>query len=139
MTTSAEKLVKQTIKTIAKKHDLDYSELKTENKKIVKMAKMFDQELLGMMEELLDLPDCSSEEELADFNIEVLKIYCRIKDLDDTGSDKSIRARVLENLEEDDSDYDSEEESEEESEYEEPESEPEPVIIKKKKEKKESE
>jgi hypothetical protein len=135
MTTSAEKLVKQTIKTIAKMHELDYTELKSENKKIMKMARTFDQELLGLMEELLDLPDCASIEELADFNIEALKIYCRIKELDDSGSDKSIRKRVWEYLETEDSESeyeseDSDQESEAESEVEQ-----EPETPKKKKEK----
>ena len=100
MENSAEKLVKQTLKLITKKYELDYPELKSRSKKILKMAKNFDEELLGMMEELLDINNVSEESELVDFNIEVLKIYCRIKELDESGSDKSIRARVWENIEE---------------------------------------
>ena len=90
------------------------------------------------MESLLDLVNVSSEEELADFDIEVLKIYCRIKDIDSSGSERSVRARVWEHFEEEMEDFDSEEsdaeESDEESESEH-EPEPPPVIIKKKKSK----
>ena len=131
----AEKLVKQTLKLISKKYELDYSELKAKSKKILKMAKNFDEELLGMMEELLDLSNVSSETELVDFNIEVLKIYCKIKDLDDSGSDKSIRARVWENIEEEsmgESESESGDESGDDSGESEIEPEPETEVKKKK-------
>jgi len=139
MGTTSEKLVKKAIKTIADSADLDYDQLKSTCKKIIKVARNHDEELLGTMESLLDLVNVSSEEELADFDIEVLKLYCRIKELDPSGSDKSIRARVWEQFEEEMEDFDSDddEESDEEDEESEPD-EPEPVIIKKKKEKKES-
>jgi len=139
MGTTSEKLVKKAIKTIADSTDLDYDQLKSACKKIIKVARNHDEELLGTMESLLDLVNVSSEEELADFDIEVLKLYCRIKELDPSGSDKSIRARVWEQFEEEMEDFDSDDESDEEDEESEPdEPEPPPVIIKKKKEKKES-
>ena len=75
MTNTAEKLVKQTIKIIAKSQDLDYEELKHDAKKIVKAARNYDDNLLGMMEEIMDLGNVGSPEELEDFNIEVLKVY----------------------------------------------------------------
>ena len=148
MANSAEKLVKQTIKLIGKNYDLDYENLKISSKKVIKLARNYDSVLLGMMEELLDLGNVGSIEELSEFNIEVLKIYCRIKELDESGSDKHIKLRVWENIESEfelDSDEESEEESvvesdEEESEEEETiievEPEPEVVKVKRKKEKK---
>ena len=98
MSTSAEKLVKQTIKLIAKTQDLEYEELKIDAKKLIKAARVYDESIFGMMEEMMDISNVSSSEELEDFNIEVLKIYCRIKELDDAGSDKSIRNRVWQNM-----------------------------------------
>ena len=158
---SAEKLVKQTIKLIGKNYDVDYDELKISSKKVIKLARNYDAMLLGMMEELLDLGNVGSVEELSEFNIEVLKIYCRIKELDEDGSDKHIRLRVWENIEaefeldsdedednesvvdSDEDDEDDEEEQEQVIEVEvepEPEPEPEPEIevkkVKRKKEKK---
>jgi len=142
MTNSAEKLVKQTIKIISKIHDLDYEELKVDAKKIIKMSRTFDQTLLEMMEEIMELGNVGSEEELEEFNVEVLKIYCRIKEIEESGSDNSIRARVWNHIE---SEFevgseDSEDESVVESDSEsEPEPEPEPVKIKKVKKVKEPE
>ena len=88
---------------------------------------------LAINNELLDLSMVSTEQELVDFDTEVLKVYCKIKEIDSSGSDKEIRKRVWNHFEEElemDSD-DSEDEDESESEEEEPE----PVIIKKKKSK----
>lgn len=137
MATSAEKLVKQTIKLLSKTQDLDYEELKVDAKKIIKAARNFDETLLGMMEEMMDLGNIGSQEELEEFNPEVLKVYCRIKELDDSGSDKSLRARVWKNIEEEfevDSESESEEDSESEIESEEePEPEPEPPVVVKRK------
>ena len=138
MGTSAEKLVKHTIKLISKTQELDYEELKSDAKKIIRLARKYDEQLYGMMEELLDLGNVGTEEELAEFDIEVLKIYCRIKEIDDSGSEKSIRSRVWINIQEE-FELESEEsedeslESESESEVEvevipEPEPEPEPEI-----------
>jgi hypothetical protein len=100
MGTSAEKLVKQCIKLISKTQELDYEELKSDAKKVIKMARNYDEQLLGMMEELIDLGNIGSEEELDEFDIEVLKVYCRIKELDDSVSDKKIRASVWKNIQE---------------------------------------
>jgi hypothetical protein len=136
MATSAEKLVKQTIKLLSKTQDLDYEELKVDAKKIIKAARNFDETLLGMMEEMMDLGNIGTPEELEEFNPEVLKVYCRIKELDDSGSDKSLRARVWKNIEEEfevDSDSESEEESEEEEAESEEEPEPEPPVVVKRK------
>ncbi len=134
MSTSAEKLVKQTIKLLSKTQELDYEELKMDAKKIIKAARVFDETLLGMMEEIMDLGNVGSQEELEEFNPEVLKIYCRIKEIDDSGSDKSLRARVWGNIEDEfEIESDSEDESVVESENDEPESEPEPEPVKVKK------
>jgi hypothetical protein len=145
MSTSAEKLVKQTIKVISKIHEIDYEELKMDTKKIIRAARNFDETLLGMMEEIMDLGNVGSRDELDDFNIEVLKIYCKIKGVDSSGSDKSICSRVWECIEEDyevdsEDDDESEVDSDEDSEAdEEPEPEPEPVVKKTRKPKQEKE
>ena len=136
MSAVSEKFVKKTIKLIADKTDMDYSELKSVCKKILRDARNNDESLLGSMEELIDLTMVSSEEELRDFDINTLKIYCKIKEIDGSGSDKEIRRNVWAHFEEelemesDDSDSEAESESEPESEPE-----PEPVVIKKKKSK----
>ena len=114
MSTTCEKLVKYTVKTIAKKYSIDYEDLKSSTKKIIKTAKNFDQTLLGMMEELMDLGNVATPEELDDFDIEVLKIYCKIKELDTEGSDKHIRSRVWKNIE---SEFEIDDEDEDEEEY----------------------
>ena len=96
------------------------------------MARNFDETLLGMMEELLDLGNVGSPEELEDFSIDVLKVYCKIKEIDDSGSDRSVRSRVWETIEEEfelGSEDESEDESVVESEEDEPEPEPEPEIV----------
>jgi hypothetical protein len=145
---SAEKLVKYTVKYIAKTQDIDYNELKLHSKKVIKMAREFDQQLLGLMEDLLDLGNAGSIDELYEYDIEVLKMYCRIKDLDDTVSDRKIVEQVWANMQEEyelndseDSEESSDDESgsdESESETEpEPEPEPEPKPVKKEKKKKE--
>ena len=132
---SAEKLVKKTVKLIAESIGADYAELKKLCKRILRDAKNADETLLGQMEELLDISDVASEEELADIDIEVLKIYCRIKELDHTGSEKHIRKAVWEHIESefdfDESDDSGDEVDSESEEEEEPE--PAPVIIKKQK------
>ena len=131
--TTCEKLVKYTIKSISKKYQLDYDDLKLNLKKVVKTAKNYDQTVLGMMEEIMDLSSVASQEELEDFDIEVLKMYCRIKELDDSLSDKKIRAQVWNNMQEEfelsDDETDSEDESEDETEDESETEEPEPKIV----------
>ena len=125
MSTSAEKLVKQTIKFISRVHDLDYEELKVDAKKVIKSARNYDDSLMSMMEEMMDLGNVGSQEELEDFNMEVLKIYCRIKEIESSGSDKSIRSRVWDNIEEefelDDDESGTDEDETDEDETEEPE------------------
>ena len=128
--TNCEKLVKYTIKSVSKKYGIDYEELKAVLKKVVKTAKSYDESILGMMEEIMDLGNVGSIEELEDFNIEVLKIYCRIKEIDiENISERHIVSRVWKHIEsefeldeedEDDEDSDlSEDDSEEESDEEE--------------------
>jgi len=156
MTNSAEKLVKQTIKLLAKTQELDYEELKVDAKKLIKIARNYDETLLGLMEELLDLGNIGSPEEINEFSIETLKVYCKIKEIDDSGSDRTIRSRVWRNIEEefeldsDDEEDLSEDEDDELSEIDEEESEtvseivpvpptPEPVPVSKKSSKKKKE
>jgi hypothetical protein len=124
MDTSAEKLVKQTIKLIAKVHGLDYEELKMDAKKVIRMGRNYDELVLGTMEEIMDIGNVASQEELAEFSIETLRVFCRIKDISDSGSDKTIRTRVWECIEEEfefNSDHDDDEvsvvESDSDSEY----------------------
>ena len=144
MSNSAEKLVKQTIKLLSKTQELDYEELKMDAKKLIRAARNFDESILGMMESIMDLGNVGAEEELEDFDPEVLKIYCRIKEIDDSGSDRTLRARVWNHIEEEfelsESDEASEDESveDESEEEEEPEPEPEPVKLKKSKKPKET-
>lgn len=132
--TTCEKLVKYTLKSISKKYGIEYEELKGNLKKVVKTAKNYDEMLLGMMEEMMDLGNVGSPDELEDFSIDVLKIYCRIKDLDPEGSDRHIRSRVWKNIESefelDEESEESEESDEEDSEQEEPELEQEEIEIK---------
>jgi hypothetical protein len=116
MTNSCEKLIKYTIKSISKKFEIDYSTLKDALKKVLKVAKNYDESLLGMMEEMMDLGNIGSPEELDDFDIDTLKVYCKIKEIDDSGSEKHIRARVWKNIESEfELDDSEEEESEDES------------------------
>jgi hypothetical protein len=144
MSNSAEKLVKQTIKLLSKTQELDYEELKMDAKKLIRAARNFDESILGMMESIMDLGNVGAEEELEDFDPEVLKIYCRIKEIDDSGSDRTLRARVWNHIEEEFELSDESEASEDESvedeseEEEEPEPEPEPVKLKKSKKPKET-
>ncbi len=137
METSVEQIVKLTIKTIAKKQELDYSELKSDCKKITKMAKKVDEQLMGIIEELMDIGNVGSEDELGEFDIATLEMYCRIKDLDfEELSEKKIRSLVWENMQEEFELSDSEEESDSESESESEDEEPEIVIPEPVKEKK---
>ena len=135
MSNSAEKLVKQTIKIISKTQNLDYEELKMDAKKLIRAARNFDETLLGMMEEIMDLGNVGAEEELEEFNPEVLKIYCRIKEIDDSGSDRTLRGRVWQHIEEEfelesgDEDEEESEDSEVSESEEEPEQEQEPERV----------
>jgi hypothetical protein len=140
---SAEKYVKHALKLIAKVNGVDYEKLKISVKKVIKEARNHDQRQLGLMEELLDLTNnVSCLEDLDEYDMEVLNIYCQIKDIDQSGTEKAIKARVWENFEEE---YGDSEEDSIESESSEPEDEseveveivskkPKPVVIMKKKE-----
>jgi hypothetical protein len=109
MITSSEKLLKLLIKNIAKKNNLDYTKLKEQSKKIVKLGKEYDEKLFGIMEELMDLQNIGTEDELKDFDSQTLAVYCKIKDIDITDlSDKRIRKAVWESIEEEDEDYEPE-------------------------------
>ena len=127
---NSEKLVKSTVKLIAKITNLDYEKLKNDTKKIVKMAKNYDQEVLGMMEEMLDLSNVSSEEELVDFNLTVLQVFCRVKELDIDGlSEKHVRRIVWQYMEEEMMDDDDSEDEEDDDESEDDEDEEEEEVI----------
>ena len=134
MSTNCEKLVKYAIKSISKKYNLDYAQLKEELKKVVKTAKKYDESMLGIMEEIMDLGNVGTPEELEDFNIEVLKIYCKIKEIDADGSDRHVRSRVWKNIESE-FELDESEESEDESVVESDEEEEIVNIVKEKKKK----
>jgi len=124
MNNNYEKLVKSALKLVSKVNGLDYEKLKVDAKKVIKLAKNYDEQLLGMMEELLDLSNVSCEEELVDFDIDVLKIYCTIKDIELEGSsDRSIRRKVWENIELENEIEDSEEDSDEDDDSDEEETE----------------
>jgi len=97
---NTEKLLKYAIKTIAKATDLDYDELKDISKKSLKMAKKYDSELLGRIEEILELQDITSEEETTEFDVDTLRLFCRIKEIDHSDSEKSVRHQVWKYLEE---------------------------------------
>ena len=108
-------------KTISKATDLDYDELKDASKKGLKMAKRYDSELLGRIEEILELQDIISEEEMLEFDIDTLKLFCKIKEIEYSDTEKSIRHQVWKFIEEqldmddsDDSDDESEPETDEE-------------------------
>ena len=74
MAVNCEKIVKNVLKNLSKIMDVDYEKVKAASKKGLKMAKTYDEELLGIMEALMDLPNVESEEELADFDPQVLQI-----------------------------------------------------------------
>jgi len=118
--TTCEKLVKYTIKSVSKKYGISYDELKKVLKKVVKTAQNYDESIFGMMEEIMDLGNVGSIEELEGFNIEVLKVYCKIKEIDIEGiSERHIRSRVWKYIEsefelDDDEDDSDEEDSDEE-------------------------
>ena len=121
--TSCEKLVKYTMKSVSKKYGINYDELKVVLKKVVKTAKNYDESIFGMMEEIMDLGNIGAAPELEDFNIEVLKVYCKPKEIDIEGiSERHIRSRVWKNIEsefeldDDEEDDDEEEDEEDESE-----------------------
>ena len=119
---SCEKLVKYTIKLIAKVQELDYLELKSDAKKVLKTAKKYDEYILSIMNEIMDIGNVGSEEELDDFDIDVLKMYCRVKELDTDLSEKKTKALVWKHIQEEfefeDSDDSDSDESDQETEQE---------------------
>ena len=127
---NSEKIVKLAIKTIAKATDMGYEELKSVSKKVLKMAKTYDSELMARIEEILELQDVTSEEEILEFDLDTLKMFCDIKEIEHSNTEKSVRHNVWKYLEEqfeiDDSDSDSDEGSDLE---EEPDSDPEPEPV----------
>jgi len=111
---NSEKLVKLTLKVIAKSFEVEYDELKLNAKKVIKMAQQHDEKMLGMMEELMDLSEIGSKEELNEYDIDTLKMYCKIKEIDcEKLSEKGIRAAVWDNMESEYSESDSEESDDE--------------------------
>jgi len=132
---NSEKIVKYAIKTIAKATDLDYEELKNASKKVIKMAKTYDAELLSRIEEIIELQDVTSEEELTEFDVDTLRLFCRVKEIEHSSSEKSVRHSVWKYIEEqfelEETDSEDEESLVEESES--SDEEPEPVAKEKKK------
>jgi hypothetical protein len=111
--------VKKTLKLISNQYEIPYEELKSTVKKYLKLAKSFDENLYTNIEELLELVEISNVEEINDYDISVLKMFCKLKQLDPSGSEKEVRKRVTQYFEdlfeELDELSDSEEESESES------------------------
>ena len=141
--TSCEKLVKYTMKAVAKKFSIDYEEIKSTLKKVIKTAREYDESILGMIEQIMEIGNIERPEDLEEFDIDALKMYARIKDIDIADiSDRHIRARVWkfiesefaldEESEEEDSDEEDSEDEDSESESE-PEEEIVPIVKSKKK------
>jgi hypothetical protein len=125
-----ESIFKHALKTICKHTDLEYDDLKDMLKKHLKMVKNYEENMIQTFEEVMEMDDVSSLEELEDYDINTLKLYCKIKGLDYSGNEKQLRQVIMTYIEET---FDNEPESEEseidlESELEsESESEPEKV------------
>ena len=112
--------LKKTLKLISKEYEVPYEELKGTARKYLKTAKTYDESLYQRIEELIELNDISDVAELNEYDIDVIKMFCKLKDIDFSGSEKEIRKRVaqfFEDLFEDLEELDSEsEETESESE-----------------------
>ena len=112
--------LKKTLKLISKEYEIPYEELKGTARKYLKTAKTYDESLYQRIEELIELNDISDVVELNEYDIDVIKMFCKLKDIDFSGSEKEIRKRVaqfFEDLFEDLEELDSEsEESESETE-----------------------
>jgi len=127
---NSEKIVKLAIKTIAKATDMEYEELKAVSKKVLKMAKTYDSELMARIEEILELQEVTSEEEMLEFDVDTLKMFCDVKEIEHSGTEKSVRHNVWKYLEEQfEMDDDSESEEGSEDLGSEPEEEPEPEEV----------
>jgi len=119
--------IKKTLKLISNQYDISYEELKSTAKKYLKLAKNFDENLYTNIEELLELVEISNVEEINNYDISVLKMFCKLRQLDPSGSEKEVRKRVTQHFEdlfdeldelsdsEEESDCESVEESESES------------------------
>ena len=111
-----EAILKKTLKLISNEFELKYEDLKNCSKKYLKNAKSYDKNLYSNINELIELNDISSIEELDEYDIEILKMYCKLRDIDPSGSDSSVRKRLAEYFEDyfEDLDYTDSEESDEE-------------------------
>jgi hypothetical protein len=107
--------IKKTLKVISKEYEIPYEELKNTAKKYLKSAKSYDENLYTTIDELLALVDINTLEEIDEFDINTLKMLCKLRDIDMSGSEKDIRKRVRDYFEELFEDIDSDEDSEEES------------------------
>ena len=115
--------LKKTLKLISKEYEIPYEELKGSARKYLKTAKTYDESLYQRIEELIELNDISDVAELNEYDIDVIKMFCKLKEIDFSGTEKEIRKRVaqffedlFEDLEElDSSDEESESEPESES------------------------
>jgi hypothetical protein len=105
--------IKKTIKVISKEYEIPYEELKNTVKKYLKSAKSYDDNLYSTIDELLVLVDINSLEEIDEFDINTLKMLCKLRDIDMSGSEKDIRKRVRDYFEELFEDIESDEDSEE--------------------------
>ena len=112
--------LKKTLKLISKEYEIPYEELKGTTRKYLKTAKTYDESLYQRIEELIELNDISDVAELNEYDIDVIKMFCKLKEIDFSGTEKEIRKRVaqfFEDLFEDLEELDSEsEETESESE-----------------------
>lgn len=104
---SVQHIFKHAIKTISKEYEIPYENLKVSLKKHIKMIKNFDENVLNMIEEVIELDEVTSIDELKQYNPDVLKLYCRLKEIDSSGTDTVVLKRVWqfieENMESDDS------------------------------------
>jgi len=134
--------LKKTLKVISKEYEIPYEDLKNTSKKYLKYAKSYDTTLYQTIDELLELVEISDVSEIDEYDINTIKMFCKLRDIDFSGSEKEIRKRVASYFEDlfeelDDSeldDEDSDSDSDSESDPEEPDSEPEePVVVKSKK------
>lgn len=127
-----EVILKKSLKVISKEYQIKYEDLKSVSKKYLKSAKEFDESLYPSIDSLIELNDISSIEEIDEYDIDIIKMYCKLREIPCSGSEKEIRKNVTEYFEElfedlediltesdseseDDSDYESESESESES------------------------
>ena len=138
-----EVILKKALKIISTNHSIPYETLKSTTKKYLKYAKNYDESLYETIDELLSLVDITSLEELEEYDINTLKMFCKLRDIESSGTEKDIRkcvASYFEEVFEDMDNLDSDDESVDESEEEEQQSLPEEEeiiqVVKQKKSKK---